>query len=140
VTHSEYSIEPYRVELAGEVADLLRSLVGPQIEENFSYLKWKYHDNPYSDRPLGIVALYGGRVVGFRGYFATRWQIPEKSDRILILGPGDTCVHPDHRMKGLSIRMGNRAMEDFERDYMGLLNMRPRRIPSPDTAEWVFCL
>ncbi len=123
MTDNSYGIEPYRGEFAGEVADLLRSLVGPHIEENLSYLKWKYHDNPYSDRPLGIVALYAGRVVGFRGYFVTRWQVPEKSDRIFVLGPGDTCVHPDHRMKGLSILMGNRAMEDFESDYTVLLNM-----------------
>jgi len=79
---------------------------------------WKYDDNPYTESPLGIMALYKGKVVGFRGYFATRFQIKGKNDKIISLCPGDTCVHPDHRRKGLSVAMGNRASEEYSGKYL----------------------
>lgn len=105
-----------------QALDVLQYLYGDNLDSNLSYFKWKYHDNPYAEDPLGMVALHQGKVVGFRGYFATMWQINEKNDKMIVLCPGDTCVHPDHRRKGLSVAMGNKAMEEYARRYKIFFN------------------
>jgi GNAT superfamily N-acetyltransferase len=100
----------------------LQYLYGNNPDRNLSYFKWKYHDNPYTEHPLGMVALHHGKVVGFRGYFATMWQINEHNGEMIVLCPGDTCVHPDHRRKGLSVAMGNKAMEEYAQRYKIFFN------------------
>ncbi|MBM4146925.1 MAG: GNAT family N-acetyltransferase [Nitrospira sp.] len=119
---SGYEICLYRPELLSEIVMLLNDFWGGNYDDNVSYFQWKYHDNPYSDRALGIVALHKDRIVGFRGYFASKWHIPEQDRRFLILGPGDTYVDPEHRMAGLSVKMGGRAMEEFESGYQVFFN------------------
>ena len=120
--HSEYEIALYRPEHMHQVVHLLHHLFGGDLDINRSYFKWKYHDNPYSESPLGIVTIYKGEAVGFRGYFATKWHIPAKSYQVTVLSPGDTYVRPDHRMKGLSVAMGNLAMEEFAPRYKVFFN------------------
>jgi len=75
--------------------------------------------------------VYKGKVVGFRGYFATRFQIKGKIDKIISLCPGDTCVYPDHRRKGLSVAMGNRASEEYTGKYPFFLNLSSTKISLP---------
>ena len=106
-----------------EVAELLCHLTGAESSWNRDYLTWKYLDNPFVERPLGIVALAGREVAGFRGYYATPWQLPSSGYRTLVLSPGDTCVHPEHRRKGLSVKMGRVAMRELHPDYRVFLNM-----------------
>ena len=120
---SGYEITLYRHELLEQVVSLLHSYhLGGDRDINLSYFKWRYYDNPYAESPLGIVALHENNVVGFRGYLATKWHIPNRNYQLIILIPGDTCVHPDHRRKGLSVSMGNMAMNNFASDYQVLLN------------------
>jgi len=119
----EYDIIRYRSELASEVTELLSDFWGGDPEVNRAYLRWKYEDNPYTDRPLAFVAVHGGKVKGFRGYFALRWHIPQTDFRIVVLSPGDTFVHPDHRRTGLSVAMGKTAMKAYEREYKVFLNL-----------------
>ena len=80
-------------------------------------------DNPNVEVPLGIVAMHKDRVIGFRGYFATRFEIPDKTNNLIVLVAGDTCVHPEFRRKGLSVLMGNLAADAFSGDYRLFLNM-----------------
>jgi len=61
-------------------------------------------------------------VVGFRGYFALKWHIPNKDVRMIVLSPGDTCVNPHYRRMGLSVSMGDMAMEKFFTGYQVFLN------------------
>ena len=105
------------------LAKLLVYLTGADSSWNRDYLSWKYLDNPFVARPLGIVALAGREVVGFRGYHATPWQVPASGYRTLVLSPGDTCVQPEHRMKRLSVQMGRASMKEFHPTYRVLLNM-----------------
>lgn len=109
----EYKIRLYTPGLMPQVVDVLEYLWGNDLKVNQAYFQWKYLENPYTDRPLGVVALHQGKVVGFRGYFATRYEIPGKKNDLIVLCPGDTCVHPEHRRKGLSVRMGDLAMQEF---------------------------
>jgi GNAT superfamily N-acetyltransferase len=131
MTFDGYEIRLYRSEFFPQVVDLLKYLLGNDHESNRDYFKWKYDDNPYTEFPLGIMALYKGKVVGFRGYFATRFQIKVKNDKIVSLCPGDTCVHPDHRRKGLSVAMGNRASEEYSGKYPFFLNLSSTKISLP---------
>lgn len=127
----EYEIRLYRSEFFPQVVDLLKYLIGNDHNINRDYFKWKYDDNPYTESPLGIMALYKGKVVGFRGYFATRFQIKGKNNEIISLCPGDTCVHLEHRRKGLSIAMGNRASEEYSGKYLFFLNLSSTKISLP---------
>ena len=121
--HSGYQIRLYESDdITGAVNLLTGSLWSTDRQLNADYFRWKYHDNPYARRPLGAVALQGNDVVAFRGYFATEWRIGNNGDKTAILVPGDAITHPDHRSKGLSLAMGELAMESFAGDYSHILN------------------
>jgi GNAT superfamily N-acetyltransferase len=127
----EYEIKPYSHENFAQVVDLLQILWGDNYDANVSYFNWKYNDNPYTEHPLGIVALYNGKVVGFRGYFATKWQGGRKNSKIIVLTPGDTCVHRNHRRQGLSTAMAHRAMEEYQSKYKVFLNLTSNSKSTP---------
>ena len=118
-----YEILPCGADLIPGVAELLRHLVGGDADENARYLTWKYVDNPYAVKPLGTVAFCEGTIVGFRGYFPTVWHVPATGHQTVVLSPGDTCVHPDHRKRGLSVDMGHAAMEMYAPDCKAFLNL-----------------
>ena len=126
-----YEIALYKPEDMPQVVLLLHQLFGGDLEINREYFRWKYHDNPYSEIPLGIVAFYKDKVVGFRGYFALRWHIRDKNFQMIILSPGDTYVNPHYRMKGLSVSMGHMAMEKFSANYQVFLNTSAVRTSVP---------
>jgi len=121
--HTGYDITLYRPELKLQVVNLLQYLWGGDPDRNLPYFEWKYDNNPYSGSPLGIAALHEGRVVGFRGYFANRFKLCEKNEPFVVLSPGDTCVHPDHWRKGLSVAMGKAAMDEYAKECRMFLNM-----------------
>ena len=116
-------IRLYTPEMMPQVVDLMVHLWPEDPGVRQEYFRWKYVDNPYTDCPLGIVALHRGRLVGFRGYFAVRYEIPDETRDLIVLCAGDTCVHPDHRRMGLSVLMGNLAMDAFAETYPVFLNM-----------------
>ena len=76
-----YEIVHYRTELNEQIVDLMQYLWEGDREANLSYFDWKYIDNPSTEQPLGIAALYKGRVAGFRGYFASKWFIGNKDKK-----------------------------------------------------------
>ena len=119
----DYEIRVYTPELMPQALKVLQVLWGVDVETNQAYFQWKYPDNPYVDRPFGIIALSHNTVVGFRGYFATHYAVPGQPQPMLVLVPGDTCVHPDHRRQGLSVKMGRLAMETFAEVSPLFLNM-----------------
>jgi hypothetical protein len=120
MTSTPYEITPYRPDWGAQVAELMVHLWDADIEANRAYLRWKHEDNPYAGDPLAIVALHAGRVVGFRGF----WPLPFRAGGadVVILCPGDTCVHPDHRMAGLSVKMGRAAMGLYGERYPLFIN------------------
>ncbi len=117
----EYEIVPYSLEFLDGAAEVLQGLWGRALDERIEYLKWKYHDNPYADKPFGIVALHAGKVVGFRGYYAAPWQACGKNVGALMVG--DTVVERPHWRRGLSMMMGRKACEEYSSDYEFFLNM-----------------
>jgi hypothetical protein len=117
-----YQIRPYRAEDLEGTVKCLSFLLGGTLNRNLSLFRWKYIQNPYIDVPIGVVALNHGQVVGYRGVFATKWHVPARGQSFVLLSPCDTCVHPDHRMSGLSIAMGRMMMEELQSKYKVLLN------------------
>jgi hypothetical protein len=111
--------------------DLLSDFWGGDFHANQTYLRWKYTDNPYTEIPLAIVAIHHGVVRGFRGYFAARWHIPGEDIETVVLSPGDTFVHPDHRGSRLSLSMGTMAMKEYASHYKVFLNLGASRSSVP---------
>jgi hypothetical protein len=99
---------------------VLRYLWGDDYQSNKAYFDWKYLQNPHATGWPGIVAIAGGEVVGFRGYFPARVEVNGHCHA--VVQPGDTCVHPGHRRTGLSVAMGRLATEMFAPDYDLFLN------------------
>lgn len=128
---SGYELCQYRSEHSGGVLALLSGFWGGDLRTNEAYLKWKYEDNPNTDKALAYVALRDGEVVGFRGYFATRWHIMGDDCETVVLSPGDTFVRSDHRGSGLSISMGRQAMREYSSTYKVFLNLSSSRASVP---------
>lgn len=126
-----YDIVPFQADLIVPVVKLLSMLWGDDEDSNRCLFEWKYIDNMNTDDPLGVVALSRGEVVGFRGYFGLRFQGPQRGEPLVVLLPGDTCVRPDWRRRGLSIAMGKRAAQDYVSRYRFFLNMTCSRKSLP---------
>jgi hypothetical protein len=127
VYEPEYKISLYRPDFEHQVVDLLHYLWGNDFDNNLNYFRWKYDDNPYVKAPLGIVALKDGKSVGFRGYFATKWHICEKDFEILVLCPGDTCVHPAKEVIGFDGKFGDGRVCSRTQDIFQLQRYRKIR-------------
>lgn len=115
--YNGYEIIHFRADLLDGVLNVLCYHWGDDYERNRAYFQWKYMRNPYTKNPLGIVALHKGKVVGFRGYFVSKYEITGSQKDIIVLGSGDVCVHPDHRLKGLFIATGKMAMDEYASIY-----------------------
>jgi hypothetical protein len=103
------------------VLDVLAGLWPYEREFSARLFRWKHLENPHLDAPLGIVALHGGCVVGYRGYFADRFEA--NGEAIGVLHPCDTVVAPDHRNRGLSVAMGRLALEFDPARYRLFMNL-----------------
>lgn len=116
--YGDYEIAQYKDKYREQVITLLKLLWGFDFDFRNWYFEWKHHENPYSNSPLGIVALYKNEVVGFRGYSPMKWKV--KGREFETLSSGDTVVHQDHRLKGLSVEMGKAASNFL--DYRFFMN------------------
>lgn len=119
---TDIAVTPVQPEHEPQVLDLLAGLWKSDAESRARLFRWKFRDNPSSDGPMGIVAMHGQRVVGFRGYFANRFVVDGDDGRIGVLHPGDTCVDPVYRNRGLSVAMGRMAARHYESRYRLFLN------------------
>lgn len=113
--HPPIDIVPYDSRHHSRVVELLKGLWGKKAEEFF---RWKYLENPYSDF-VGIMAVDILKVVGFRGYMATPWE--KDREQFVIPVACDTIVHPDYRMRGVSVSMGMAAEEALS-NYPAIIN------------------
>jgi hypothetical protein len=120
----DYEILPYRDEFLEPVVRMQKYLWTGSFEENLSFFKWKYEENPNSERPLGFVALYRSVPVGFKSLYPTRWEIDNGKNSVLMLSPTDTVIHPDHRRKGLFTAMTELSIKQYEgSQYQVFINL-----------------
>lgn len=130
--YGSYEIRNYHPNFLFQIANLQRNLWSRDIDKNISYFKWKYIDNPFIENPVGIVALFKGKVVGFRGFFVTKWKYCDRYNNILILSPADLCVHIEHRREGLFTMMTKVALKEYEdTNYKIALNFSSNEYSTP---------
>jgi hypothetical protein len=118
----EYQVTQFRPEHLPGVLDVLGGLWKFDLDTRGKLFHWKYLENPSCTQPLGVVALHGDRVAGFRGYFANRYYVAPGGSDFVLLHPCDTCVDPGHRNRNLSVAMGNFAKEQYAADYRLFMN------------------
>lgn len=119
-----YEIRNYQNEFLLQVARLQKYLWGGNLEENISFFKWKYEENPYTENPIGIIAFQKDDVIGFKSFYPTRWEIGNKGNKFMMLSPTDTVIHPDHRRKGLFTAMTKMSMKIYKgTQYKTFINL-----------------
>ena len=120
----DYEIRPYLPDDISEVSEVQKCLYGLEKEITARYFKWKYEENPNAEEPLGFVAVYKNRIVGFRGYFATKWRIGGSDSFVKMLSSSDVCVASEHRRKGLFQAMTHLSLTVCEeKGYGGFINL-----------------
>lgn len=108
-----YEIIPYDPTLKAEVVALQRHLWPGDLAMSRAYFEWKYERSPYFAEPLLYLALSGGRVVGIRGMFGSRWEVGPASSDFSIPAADDLVIAPDHRGRGLFARIMRAALDDL---------------------------
>ena len=109
----DYQIVRYEPPLKPAVLELQTNLWSSSLALNGAYFDWKYQRNPYLKEPLIYLALSGGRPVGMRGFFGTRWEGGMVTSGITLLYADDMVIAPDHRGKGLMSSIMNSAFRDL---------------------------
>lgn len=104
-----HEVRPFRPGDREGILALYRTVFGG--DPSPEWFAWKYENNPYAaDVPI-VVATIDGTVVGCRAFFALEMAVEGESH--LALQPCDTMVHPDHRRRGLFVRMNRLAVERY---------------------------
>lgn len=130
--YGDYEIINYNPNFSLQVVNFLKFLWGKDTEKNRAYFRWKYEENPVRKDPVGVMSLYKGEVVGFRGCIVGQWEVPNSNDRMLTLCMGDTCVHPDHRRRGLFKAMTINLMKEYGgMQYKAFLNLSLNKNSTP---------
>jgi hypothetical protein len=113
VTLPDIQIVHYQPRYHAEVCELQKGLWSPSAKINAAYLEWKHLCNPYLREPLVYLAVFGGRVVGMRGYFGTKWQFGAPRQTLVVPCAGDTIVAPELRNRGLLARIIGTSHQDM---------------------------
>ena len=129
----DYKLRAYEPGDLRAVAELQRFLLGEDIDANEAYLRWKYHDNPQSDRPWAVVAVDpADGIVGFRGFIPSLWRDGRGGADLPLLALADTCVHDGHRRRGLFESMTRDALARFAGSgWRAVINLSTSPRPAP---------
>ncbi len=104
-----HRVRPFRPGDREGILSLYRTVFGG--DPSAEWFAWKYEDNPYAVEVPVVVATFDGEVVGCRAFFALEMAVD--GDPCLALQPCDTMVHPDHRRRGLFVRMNRFAVDRY---------------------------
>lgn len=130
--HIDYEIELYRPEQISEVSEVQKGLYGLDESIVAEYFRWKYQQNPCDDKALGVVAIHENKIVGFRGYFASKWQVGDTENSVVLLSSSDVCVSPEHRKKGLFGAMTELFLNEYSQsNYGGYINLSSNQYSTP---------
>ena len=95
----EFTFRKYKEEDREQVIKLLKHLWKFSDNDKHKYFDWKYTQNPYTQTPMGFVALDKDKIVAFRGYMIQPMHY--KENVFLNASLADTVTDPDYRRKGL---------------------------------------
>ena len=118
------SLRPEVLDLA---AELNRRIRGGTLEEQRTFLTWKYFDNPYLPEPVMHVALHDGRAVGMRGYYGTCWRVGGTGRTHVFPAASDSAILDEYRETGLYAELNSAALEDVaRRGFTHVVNLSAR--------------
>ena len=130
----DYEIVRYHAGLRDGVLPLFREIIAGDDAARDAYFRWKHEENPFLHAPVVYVVLYGGHVVGVRGFLGARWRVPGSSESRLMLCTSELVVAPDHRRKGLYRRMMEVALADLcAEGHQAVLSLHANPITYPAT-------
>lgn len=124
-----YEIIEYTPEFRNEVLQLQSHLWSSDLAANAEYMKWKYEQNPYLEKPFLHLALCAGKVVGMRGAYGAKWQIGDPAE--IFFGPcaADFVIAPDHRRSGVFTKIIAAAVRSLRaRGYPYVFNLSPNPV------------
>jgi len=105
VFYKDYEIRTYHPDFKTQIIDLERLLWGEDARKNKAYFEWKFENSPYSGEMIGTIGLYKGKVISFNGISILKWFLGDKKEFFYTIGSTGSCVHVDHRRKGLHTTM-----------------------------------
>lgn len=109
-----YEIKRYQPVFKSDIINLLEYMWKGSENKRRKIFEWKYNKNPFLNEPYAYVALHDNKVIGFRGFFPTKFLF--NNEVILMLSPSDTIVNPTHRRKGLFNKMTKYAIKEISKD------------------------
>ncbi len=109
---NHYQIDWYTPDYLQDVCELLEGFWEKDPDINIAHFKWKYLDNPYTDKPLALIAKHKNNIVGFKGLFITKWEIADQ--QLFLVCASDGKIHPDHRRKGLYSSLTNYHLQQLD--------------------------
>jgi len=122
--NSTYEMVCYEPGLKSQVIGLQSYLWSPSVALNTAYFEWKYERNPYVNVPLIYLAMHDGRAVGMRGFFGMQWEGGIPSQKSIVLYADDFVIAPEHRNRGLMVKIMAAAFEDLaKRGYQYACNL-----------------
>ena len=110
----EFTFRKYKEEDREQVIKLLKHLWKFSDNDKHKYFDWKYTQNPYTQTPMGFVALDKDKIVAFRGYMIQPMHY--KENVFLNASLADTVTDPDYRRKGLFSKITEYSIQELDKD------------------------
>lgn len=118
-----YEIIYYDSRYDEQIYRILREIWGSDYRANEAYFSWRYIEKPDSDKTDIYLAVEGGKLIAFRGFNKTDWQIGENPDIFKAIVATDIAILPEYRNRGIYQQMMKLAMRELrEKGYQYLLN------------------
>lgn len=119
----DHIVRPYQPGDEESIVKLLELVFGgwPHFDLKCTPLehwKWKFGDNPLKMNTI-VVGISNNRIIGCMHYIYQRIKIGKKS---LLSGQGmDLAVHPDFRVRGVYLKMGELKDELIAKDNVNIV-------------------
>lgn len=130
-----YEIIYYDSRYDDQIYRILREIWGSNYKANGAYFRWRYIEKPDSDKTDIYLVVEGDKLIAFRGFNKTDWQIGEGQDIFKAIVATDIAILPEYRNQGIYQPLMKLAMRELrEKGYQYLLNF------SPSPITYISCL
>jgi GNAT superfamily N-acetyltransferase len=119
----------YEPSLKEELVQFRRFTYQTGLPESYDYITWKYDQNPWITEPLFYLARAGGRIVGMRGMYGTKWEHGPTRETVVLPCADDFVVDVAHRNTGVVTLIMREALADLaKRGFDYVINTSGGRI------------
>jgi GNAT superfamily N-acetyltransferase len=121
----EWTIRRGRDEDVGELVELLRICLGEgQVPRSAEFWRWKHQRSPFGPSPF-LVAIAGGRIIGFRAFLGWRWHTGERA--LTAVRAVDTATHPQWQGCGVFSRLTQQLVAQLREEGVAFVFNTPNR-------------